>query len=289
MAFWVVQGSWTPVSELLLLIAASSFFYVAGMILNDVADVETDRIERPERPLPSGAIKRSSAASAGFALLGCGLISALIAGPVLSGSFGELENWKPVFVSVALVLCILAYDFVVKRWWIGPFVMGACRILNILLGGSTGASAENSVLGFEHSLILIAVIVGIYVSGITWLARDEAKSGPRTSLFVGAGLILFALVSIQFLPSIIALGSSSLPIRLFIFAMTVIIGFRIYRAIENRQPKFTQAAVATCLISLILIDALFILTESGNHIVPAIAVAVLVVPARLLAKITRLT
>ena len=40
---------------------AIALFYVAGMALNDVADLEVDRIERPQRPIPSGRINRRSA------------------------------------------------------------------------------------------------------------------------------------------------------------------------------------------------------------------------------------
>ena len=41
--------------------AICSLFYVAGMILNDVCDSEIDRRERPQRPIPSGVVKRSTA------------------------------------------------------------------------------------------------------------------------------------------------------------------------------------------------------------------------------------
>ena len=48
-----------------------ALFYTAGMILNDVADLEVDRRERPERPLPSGAVSRTALAAFG-ALTGAG-------------------------------------------------------------------------------------------------------------------------------------------------------------------------------------------------------------------------
>src|SRR3990170_1349253 len=43
---------------------AMALFYTAGMILNDVLDFEVDRVQRPERPLPSGAVSRQSAIAA---------------------------------------------------------------------------------------------------------------------------------------------------------------------------------------------------------------------------------
>ncbi len=49
--------SWT----LATLLAASGLLYMAGMVLNDVFDLETDRHERPDRPLPSGRIPLTTA------------------------------------------------------------------------------------------------------------------------------------------------------------------------------------------------------------------------------------
>ncbi len=39
-----------------LLVGASACLYEAGMALNDVFDVEIDRQERPDRPIPSGRV-----------------------------------------------------------------------------------------------------------------------------------------------------------------------------------------------------------------------------------------
>src|SRR6476646_9795012 len=53
----------------LLLIAASCLFYTAGMVLNDVFDLEIDARERPQRPLPSGRVSVRVAGRLGAALL----------------------------------------------------------------------------------------------------------------------------------------------------------------------------------------------------------------------------
>ena len=48
-----------PIVDLLpflMLIMASVFLYAGGVVLNDVFDVEIDKIERPERPIPSGIV-----------------------------------------------------------------------------------------------------------------------------------------------------------------------------------------------------------------------------------------
>ena len=49
--------------------------YSAGMVLNDVFDVEVDRVERPERPLPSGQIPVGWARLLGFEMLFFGAVA----------------------------------------------------------------------------------------------------------------------------------------------------------------------------------------------------------------------
>ena len=59
-----------------LAVAAVVAIYAAGMVLNDVCDLELDRRERPERPLPSGAIGVRAAVIVGVTLLAVGLVFA---------------------------------------------------------------------------------------------------------------------------------------------------------------------------------------------------------------------
>ena len=47
------------VSGTFLLAVALVLYYTAGMYLNDLFDLELDRRERPERPLPSGRVSRA--------------------------------------------------------------------------------------------------------------------------------------------------------------------------------------------------------------------------------------
>src|SRR5699024_11386515 len=50
-------SGWRPIA----LAASSMCLYWAGMALNDFADRELDRAERPERPIPSGRVAPSTA------------------------------------------------------------------------------------------------------------------------------------------------------------------------------------------------------------------------------------
>src|SRR5215204_3535760 len=77
--FLIVQRHWAPAETLALLIGASACMYLAGMVLNDVYDAELDAAERPERPIPAGHISRTTASSAGWALLTSGVLLSWLA------------------------------------------------------------------------------------------------------------------------------------------------------------------------------------------------------------------
>src|SRR5690349_2557159 len=61
MGYVAVTAGNVQIPTLAILIAASAMLYMAGMVLNDVFDVEVDRKERPHRPLPSERIPMASA------------------------------------------------------------------------------------------------------------------------------------------------------------------------------------------------------------------------------------
>jgi 4-hydroxybenzoate polyprenyltransferase len=116
MGFLFVHHTLRPWPVFLSLAAASSLLYTAGMVLNDVGDVEQDRQERPHRPLPAGHIALASARRLVL------LISALVAlWPVCAG------RQRPVWRSGPWQRCsrlLVLYDGGLKRTlagrWGGP-------------------------------------------------------------------------------------------------------------------------------------------------------------------------
>jgi 4-hydroxybenzoate polyprenyltransferase len=59
-----------------LLVLATIGLYGGGVVFNDVFDADLDKVERPERPIPSGLIQKRKAAILGAALLTGGIIAA---------------------------------------------------------------------------------------------------------------------------------------------------------------------------------------------------------------------
>ncbi len=179
LAGWLLANGSAAVPDVRLaaLLAASVCFYASGLILNDVADFETDAAERPSRPLPSRRISVRAAQIATGLLLGTGLLLCVCAGgdAFQSGIF--------------LVVAIVAYNQVAKRHAIaGPLVMGLCRGLNLLLGAS--------LLGIFPARVWICAAIEIaFIARVTSMARRETSGGKITPKLIGA--LLSMLIPMQ--------------------------------------------------------------------------------------------
>ena len=154
----------------LLLAAASCCLYMAGMVFNDFFDVEQDRRERPERPIPSGQVSRRIAGLLGVLLLTGGVALAFFAGWVMAERGESTNALRPAVIAALLAGAILLYDGWLKRTALGPVAMGSCRFLNVLLGVSLSGTL---MWPFGP---LLALVIGTYIVGVTWFARTEARA-----------------------------------------------------------------------------------------------------------------
>jgi 4-hydroxybenzoate polyprenyltransferase len=255
LGYLFVHESLQPVPQFVSLLLASGLLYSAGMVLNDVFDVEQDARERSQRPIPSGAIALPAARRLGFGMLVGGVAAACVAG-WLAGSA------RSGFVALILAIMILAYDILLKNTFAGPPAMGSCRLLNILLGMSTGAIVADGLGGFTWAQLCVALGIGVYVTGVTWFARQEANRSPRSGLTLGIAWMLAGFMLLAALPRVgeFADGTRQLQLRplawqLLVVWQALIILRRCLVAVVNPNPDQVQAAVKLCILSLIVIDA----------------------------------
>ncbi len=129
-AFAVVAGAltgpdpiaiWTPVIRAALV---AVLFTAGGMVLNDVTDVEIDRVNKAYRPLPSEMVSRSAAIVWTVVLLGMGVAVLIPLPPVCRWiAFGSLG-------------AIIIYDLWGSRQpLIGNLIVAVVTGLAFLLGG----------------------------------------------------------------------------------------------------------------------------------------------------------
>jgi 4-hydroxybenzoate polyprenyltransferase len=241
--------------------AASACLYCGGMVWNDFFDVEQDRRERPFRPLPSGRVSRRAAGLLGVVLLVAGVTLAFLAGLRSDKSPRAVWQQPSAILAAMLAVAILAYDAWLKRTWAGPLCMGACRFLNVLLGVSFALTPY-----WSHGSYL-ALVVGVYIVGVTWFARTEAKSSSRLAL-TGAALVMMAGVALA-LPVPVVLAESPWPHETFFLYPYLLVGFGflvgvpVYRAINRPAPPLVQAAVKRAVLGLIVLDAILATAGAG--------------------------
>ena len=230
-----------------VLLLASACLYSAGMVWNDYFDREQDRRERPLRPLPSGRVSRRQAVWLGIGLLVAGVLLALPAGTT------------SLLLALCLVGAILAYDGWLKHTWAGPLAMGTCRFLNVLLG----VSASGSLLGVRG--VHLALIVGLYIVGVTWFARTEARMSNQNALRGAAAVMLASLLLALPLPVFLPEGQhGSFLFPYLLVALGFWIGVPVMRAIAQPIPSQVQAAVKCALMALILLDAVLATATAGS-------------------------
>ena len=194
-------------------VLASLAFYAAGLAMNDLADFAEDTRDRPKRPLPSGAIPRSSAWFATVNLTLFGLALCYLAGP------------QTLLMGIGTVMGVVLYNFLTKKIpVIGALNMGVCRGLSLLLGAAAGlgpdpqyleAAAKLDVFLPALSAVLVALapssgqrffvfaigaalILAIYIAAVTNLARHETKRDyPRLPRVLPLGALLIGFVILK--------------------------------------------------------------------------------------------
>ena len=257
----IVTVTTTPQwGTLLLTILVSLGLYHSGMVINDIVDIETDRLERPERPLACGLISIASARR--FAALM--MISAI----VLSAIIGQLQ----LIISLVLAALILIYNLVAKQGALGPLVMATCRYTNWLLGMSIVALSLNSVL---IPLPLLA-----YVYALTLLSRQETSSNAMPSLWIIMTLILFAGALILFNAKVTGIGNGVLSG--LVGLLIVIVMYRMVQLAKAPAPDKVQAMVTILIMGLIPLDALIVFSQGAMP--EAALILLLVLPGAWMAR-----
>lgn len=238
-AAWLLAGGAFSEARLWWLILAGSLLYTGGMILNDAADVESDREHRKERPIPSGQVSLRAAWTVGLAMI------------VLGGALA-IDLGASVWITLALVAAIMFYDLYHKPWAGAVLVMGACRMLLYL----TAASAITSETGM---VMPRALALGCYIVGITLAARLEHKEGK---LAVPAWILAFGLLGAPLIAvALITHGKRDDGLDFLIIVPFVWCLMAAFRHLDAGGPAIGKA-VGILLAGIVIVDALAICTVS---------------------------
>ena len=208
--------------------AASALIYLAGMALNDLADREEDARERPDRPIPSGAVSPRAAAIVGGSLLLAGTLAAWRGGARWTGPRARRCRRRLRFPAQALGHA-------------RPHRDGRLPVALAADGRRSGRAATVDRRGAEGALLL-----GAYVAGLTLVARGETGAARTTELRTGAALAAGALLA-----TAIRGGPSSLP---WAAATGALAGPALSRALREPGPKTVGPAVGALIRAIPALD-----------------------------------
>jgi 4-hydroxybenzoate polyprenyltransferase len=224
----LARSGWR-VSEMLLIGLALLLAYAGGLIQNDLVDEDEDRKDgRVGRPLAGGDVSRGAAVA--------GLVLAWLGGVFLAWVAGGAKMVLPFGLLLAMVSL---YNVVLKPRSdvLASAGMGACRALSFLLGAW--------VVGGAHPVsFVLAFWLGVYVVGVTWIARNETVAQvverldamrPTGAL---AGLFLTALIVNVILGDVFYV----LPALLLAFVTLAFCGY-LGEVLMNRGQAVSPATV----------------------------------------------
>jgi 4-hydroxybenzoate polyprenyltransferase len=219
------------------LLLSTACLYAGGIVLNDFFDRGVDRLERPERPIPSGRVGAPSAAILGGALLAAGWMAA--------SHHATREAGR---VALAIVIAVLVYNAWGKRILvIGPLNMGLCRALNLMLG----VAAVPAALPEAWPLALIPLS---YIAAVTMVSRGEVHGGGRgmvsvALIFLGAALLGLLTVAFR------AEARMLVPALVLSAALIWRVVPPFVTARKAPAPGTIRLAVRRGVLSLVILDA----------------------------------
>lgn len=232
----------TVFPNVIALCIATIGLYGGGIVFNDIFDLELDKIERPERVIPSGKISKQNAILFGSLLFFVAIMAAFYSS-ITSG-----------FIAILIAILALFYDKYGKHYSIfGPINMGLCRGANLLLGISILPS-------FLESTWWYSIVPIVYIAAITMISRGEVHGGKKNILYLaGAFYIIIGLFQLS-----IAYTYDSFYFAIgFVLLHQILIFKPLLKAIENPVGANIGKAVKAGVLSIIVLDAAWASTSQN--------------------------
>ncbi|NJE05835.1 geranylgeranylglycerol-phosphate geranylgeranyltransferase [Thermococcus sp. M36] len=244
----VAVGHLPDVFTALLVFLVVALGCSAGNTINDYFDYEIDKINRPERPLPRGAMSRATALRYSIVLFAVGLVLAY------------------VINIYSFILAVVAYTAMfLYAWKLKPLPL----VGNLVVAGLTGATPLYGALAVERVglagyLALCAFLVNVsreIIKDIEDIEGDLAEGartlpivwGRRRAAYLGA---LFAVLTV---------AASVLPVRAGVgvgyYAMVpvdVIILYSAYTVLRSQDRRAAHRAQKLLKISIFLAVVAFL-------------------------------
>lgn len=231
---------------LLIIIGFAITFLVTagGNIINDYYDADLDKINHPERPIPSGKIKRAYAKNMAVYLF----VSAVI--------LSIFTNYLVVIITIIAILLLYSYEYRLKNAGVSGNIVISLLVMALFIFAG--------VLFYKVYIITFFAMMAFFSNLGREIIKDiedikgdlnrstlPKKIGVRNSNIISAGLFIIA-ISISLLPYTLGL----LKIYYLIVVLIADIIFLYAAFIQFSVPKsgqiFAKYAMIVGLISYVI-------------------------------------
>jgi geranylgeranylglycerol-phosphate geranylgeranyltransferase len=245
----------TIIPAVVLLIIIVFLVTAGGNVINDYYDSEIDAVNRPDRPIPSGKVKKETAYHIAAALFIAGIILSFFTNPLCAGI--------AAFNSVVLVLYASRLK---KTFMLGNIAVSYLSASIFLFGGAL--SGTEGVL----RLVPLALITFLAMMSRELLKDAEDVEGDKASDAVTYpiryGISTTIWVSLFFI--IGAIFASIIPVQLWgtwylsgIGIVDVLILYAALRPLKCSTPECLKMTRATTLLKYGMFASLVVFTLSA--------------------------
>ena len=208
-------------------------FLISGaeMVSNDLFDLEVDRVNHPERPLPSGQVNVSEVIALTVILSFLGLLIAASLGPLVLG-----------FTALIWVMGTL-YNWRLKSLGLPGNIMVAISVGTTFVLGGMMTERLDSGLVWTFALMAALFDLAEEVSGGVMDAEGDALRGSRSLAILYGRRTALTCVTLLFSIFIVLgtipflLGWLGLPYLVLIIMADATIAFLVVRLWRARTPK----------------------------------------------------
>jgi geranylgeranylglycerol-phosphate geranylgeranyltransferase len=247
--YLIATGTLTPLS--LLLGVAVALITAGGNVINDVFDLEIDRINRPRRPIPAGEISLAGARTYAAVLFAGGLLAATLT--------------TPLCLAIALInsITLIAYAVRLKRTPFLGNVAVAYLTASVFLFGGAFAGIEGLVRNLSLAAITFLATVARELLKDAEDVDGDAAGGARTLPMIAGvrrtGIFAFACACGAVAVSLLPFGDWwGLFYLAGIAVVDIVILFGAFRGLKCTTPACVRVSRATSILRAGMFAALVV-------------------------------
>ena len=223
-------GTVAQLSAMVCASVAAGIIGGGGMVINDIFDLEIDRINKPLRPLPSGAVTIQTAAIVYGLLTASGLLLNLFLSPFAQS------------IAVGAVILIFLYSFRLKSTaLVGNLAVGLLTGATFIYGGAAVGNVRRALIPALFAFLInvgrevIKDMEDVEGDSRNYAATFPVKYGMKPSAVVATSFLL-AVIASTFIPTLMhEYGIAYLAVVMA--GVNCVVAYVIYSMWKDSTPK----------------------------------------------------